>query len=264
MERLRSKNPVRQSSAADRLWQLSRVGDESTDRDIAAAGAIGPLVELLRFRGDDRAWNSAGALQSLSCRSENRKMAIVHAGALIPLVALLANGDAEDKEVCAMTLFNLSDGTTDADPSVTAAERHAAIVEAGALPPLIALLAEGDEGSQESAAGALANLVSVEDSSLRAQVATELAEGSALTGLIALLRGNSPEARLEAARCLSLIASKDDSERVLAVAAALGLSDSGSGAVGDDVIPASQVHEELERLVYLEPGQEANPVDADD
>ena len=66
--------------------QLSRSGDEVIDREIAAAGAMGLLVELLRC--PEARWFAAGALQSLTCRSEARKAAIVNAGALVPLVEM--------------------------------------------------------------------------------------------------------------------------------------------------------------------------------
>ena len=34
--------------AANKLWALTRRGEEAVDRDIAASGAIAPLVDLLR------------------------------------------------------------------------------------------------------------------------------------------------------------------------------------------------------------------------
>ena len=259
VERLRSKDPAVQADAANKLWQLSRLGEEATDREIAASGAIGPLVELLRCREDERAWFAAGALQSLSCRSEARKTAIVSAGALNPLLTLLRSGDAEDKEVVAMALMNLSDGSgaTGANGLELTTERQLAIVRAAALTPLVQVLWDGEDGSKEAAAGTLANLAASEEPELRAALSSEVcAEASGgLTALVALLRAeNLPEAKLEAARALRLLASKDDSERVVAVARALGL-EAGSGAVGDIVPSTTRVHEELERIV--EEGMEA-------
>ncbi len=253
VERLRSKDPAVQADAANRVWQLSRSGDESTDRELAAAGAIGPLVELLRCRDDERAWFAAGALQSLSCRSEARKTAIVTAGALTPLVALLRSGDAEDQEVVAMALANLSDGAGATGPNgqELLAERQLAIVRAGALAPLVGLLAEGHDGSQEAAASTVASLAASDEAELRAALTSDVcAEAAgALPALAALLRSQAslPEVRLEAARALRLLASKDDSERVAAVARALGL-EAGSGAVGD-VPDERSVHDECERLL---------------
>jgi len=49
---------------------------------------MGLLVELLRC--PEARWFAAGALQSLTCRSEARKAAIVNAGALSLLFGLLA------------------------------------------------------------------------------------------------------------------------------------------------------------------------------
>ena len=49
---------------------------------------MGLLVELLRC--PEARWFAAGALQSLTCRSEARKAAIVNAGALSLLFGPLA------------------------------------------------------------------------------------------------------------------------------------------------------------------------------
>ena len=76
--------------AANKLWTLTRRGPAVADRDIAATGAIKPLVEMLRVRGDDRAWTAAMTLQALSCRSDARKIAIADAGAIPLLITLLS------------------------------------------------------------------------------------------------------------------------------------------------------------------------------
>ena len=261
VQRLRSRDPAVQAEAANRIWELSRSGDEETDRELAAAGAIGPLVELLRCR--DAAWFAAGALQSLSCRSGTRKTAIVTAGALPHLVALLRSGDADDQEVVAMALANIAMGEEPTTPNGQAllAERQRAIVRSGALGPLVDLLAEeGHEGSQEAVAGIIANLAASTDehgeqaelqaelqAALTADVCADVA--GALTALATLLRSpdSLPEVHLEAARALRLLARKDDSERIAAVARALGL-EAGSGAVGD--VPDERcVDEEVKRIL---------------
>ena len=254
VERLRSKDAQVQADAANKLWMLSRQGDEQCDRDISASGAIGPLVELLRCREDDRAWFAAGALQSLSCRSEARKTAIVSAGALFPLVAILRTGDPEDQEVVAMALHNLSDssGASGASALELATERQLAIVHATALPTLVGLLASGEDGCKEAVAGIIANLASSEHADVQTALAEEVcAEASAaVPSLVALLRAesNPPETRLEAARALRALSDSRDGDGVVAVARALSL-ETGPGAVGDVMPSSARVHEELDRLL---------------
>ena len=239
VERLSSADTTVQNDAASRLWTLSRNGSEETDKAIAAAGAIGPLVGLLKCK-DERAWFAAGTLQSLSCRSQSRKKAIVEAGGVELLIALLQSGDADDKELCAMALSNLSDGTHDDKLSATI-ERQVHIVGAGAVRPLIDLLRDGDDGGKEAAAAALANLFLLAgihphtqapyDSRLRNRAPSEAFEMGVVSRLASLLRDGSPEAKHEAARALKELTASEDTDRVAAVVRELGLK--GSGASGE-------------------------------
>jgi hypothetical protein len=74
------------------------------------------------------------------------KAAIVAAGALEPLAALVRDGDAEGKASAAGALMNLALG----DAAI-----KAAIVAAGVLVPLAALVRDGDALGKANAAGAL-------------------------------------------------------------------------------------------------------------
>jgi len=254
VERLSSADTTVQNDAASRLWTLSRNGSEETDKAIAAAGAIGPLVGLLKCK-DERAWFAAGTLQSLSCRSQSRKKAIVEAGGVELLIALLQSGDADDKELCAMALSNLSDGTHDDKLSATI-ERQVHIVGAGAVGPLIDLLRDGDDGGKEAAAAALANLFLLAgihphtqapyDSRLRNRAPSEAFEMGVVSRLASLLRDGSAEAKHEAARALKELTASEDTDRVAAVVRELGLK--GSGASGEAAMSAGDLHEELDRL----------------
>ena len=115
--------------------------------------------------------NAAGALTNLACKAANRA-AIVEAGAIPPLVALLRSGE----EKAAMALTNL------------ACNRDActAIAEAGAIPPLVALLKNGKAHGQECAARALQNLILK-----RAWNMVEIVEAGAVDPLVALMRDAS-------------------------------------------------------------------------
>ena len=245
VERLRSKDASVQSDAANRLWKSSRTGTEATDRDIAAAGAIGPLVELL-YAGDERAWFAAGALQSLSCRSGARKVAIISSGGVPPLVAMLCSSDVDDQEVAAMALQNLSDGSTD-DNVQSTSDRHAALMQANIVGPLVNLLQEAEPGAKEAAAAALGNLASCADGELRATVTAELCDGAGVARLVGLLReGNGLEE--EAARALLHVVSHDaDAGHVAAVAQALGFAH--GGAVGDEHAGVEHIRSEIGRIM---------------
>ena len=216
VERLRSVEPKVQADAANRLWKASRTGTEAVDRDIAAAGAIGPLVGLLRCREDERAWFAAGALQSLSCRSQLRKQQIVEAGGVPLLVALLTEGDVDDKEVAAMALQNLTDGSTDSEtmsadarqkavrqPEASAVQTRAAstlgmttaltvpiavattqVIQSGAIRPLAGLLLDGEDGAKEAAASSLANLLGSTDEQVKGSTLADAAECDAIGALV--------------------------------------------------------------------------------
>ena len=263
VERLRSRDPNTQMDAANKLWTLTRRGSEVVDRDIAAAGAIKPLVEMLRVRGDDRAWTAAMTLQALSCRSDARKIAIADAGA-IPLLITLLSGDSEDdKEVAAMVLHNLAfvqphalsgGGGNVADEKDSAeAKRYAGVVErqrqivaAGATAPLVSLLTAPEDGAREAAAATLACLVSDSEEFTRTALVATCSAAGAIPPLAAMCTQHPyPEGRMDASRVLLALAehSKYDASRI--GQALRELEEPGaSGASGSD----ESLSQLLERL----------------
>ena len=88
-------------------------------------------------------------MRNLAAGDAAIKAAIVAAGALVPLAALVRDGDAQGKANAAGALGNLAGG----DAAI-----KAAIVAAGALEPLAALVRDGDARGKANAAGALKNL----------------------------------------------------------------------------------------------------------
>ncbi len=102
---------------------------------------------------------AAIALGHLAANSEELKALIVSAGALQPLVGLLAGGSESAQVNAAFVLRNLAHNNE---------QRSVQIVNAGALPPLFALFREGPEIGRNTAAVVLTHLRNWE--SLRAKV----------------------------------------------------------------------------------------------
>ncbi|KAG6552763.1 hypothetical protein Mapa_005711 [Marchantia paleacea] len=114
---------------------------------IANAGAIKPLVSLLKSSDAKTQENAVTALLNLSI-NDNNKSEIASAGAIDPLVNVLKVGNAQAMENAAATLFSLS--VMD-DNKVT-------IGASGAIPPLVHLLINGTPRGKKDAATALFNL----------------------------------------------------------------------------------------------------------
>ena len=146
-------------AAAGALGNLA-YGDEASRVAMVEAGAVPLLVALLSGVSESKAaWLAAGALANLAHENEANKAAIAEAGAIPLLVALLSGGpESEAAGSAALALRNLtSDG--EGELTVTEAANSTAIIEAGAIPPLVALLSGGPESTAAgSAADALRNL----------------------------------------------------------------------------------------------------------
>ena len=127
------------SSCADGC-ALSRV-------EIARAGAIVPLVKLLRSERPGCGEAAAAVLSNLAADDGNQ-VAIAAAGAVYPLIDLVRFGSIGGRRQAAAALANLAAND----------ENEAAIVAAGAVAPLVELLRSEDLGHQEAGADALANL----------------------------------------------------------------------------------------------------------
>lgn len=248
VERLRSRDANTQMDAANKLWTLTRRGSEVVDRDIAAAGAIRPLADLLRYAGDDRAWTAAMTLQALSCRSDARKAAVANAGAIPLLIALLLGASDDDKEVAAMVLQNLS-WSPDATNRAAVVERQRLMVDAGACAPLVALLRAPEDGAREAAAATLASLVSESDE-IRDLVVVHTAHADALDRLADMATADAyPEGRHDACRVLKALARRSDDEAA-AVADALRVRGFVAGAhAGAGAPEAAAISEALPALL---------------
>ena len=115
---------------------------------IADAGAIPPLVALLRNGSADRQEQAAAAL-GLLAGNNAVTAATVEADSIAPLVELVRNGRAVGQERAARALANIARGSR---------ANQAAIVEAGVVGPLVALVRAGGSLGAKAAAEALAKL----------------------------------------------------------------------------------------------------------
>ena len=119
---------------------------KKAQKAIAEADGVAPLIQMVASKGVLSAReSSAAALADLALLPANAE-AIVNAGAIAPLVALLREGRDLGKQCSAAALARLAHG----EVALTA------IAEAGAIMPLIALLGgEHGEGAQREGAHAL-------------------------------------------------------------------------------------------------------------
>lgn len=123
---------------------------------IREAGAIAPLVAMLREGSAGAVEKAAVALGAIAHGDKESKDAMAEAGAVAPLVSILTSCGADSTAATNMTaskaaaaLWAVVDGH---------GVNRAAAVSAGAVDALVPLLARTDDGKKQ-AAGALASLV---------------------------------------------------------------------------------------------------------
>lgn len=164
----------RQKGEAARELKCLAIRSQADGLLIAAAGAISPLVTLLKNGTDDSIEQAAGALATLAGNAENIK-AIAAAGAIDALVSLLRNGTKGHKNAAAGALANLAVNSTN----------NLSIVATGAIDPLVSGLKSGTNQQKENAAGALRFLAA------NVSNAALIAEAGAIAPLVALLRNGT-------------------------------------------------------------------------
>jgi hypothetical protein len=120
---------------------------------VVAAGALPPLVELLRSGSDDGKGYAAGALGMLADGNVDIMPVIVAVGALPPLVVMLSSGSEDGSKLYAVRALGVLAGG-----NVGIA---AAVVAAGGIPPLVELLHSGSDEGKRHAWMALASLLPV-------------------------------------------------------------------------------------------------------
>lgn len=135
-----------QRCAVAELRQLSRHNVESRII-IANAGAIKPLVSLLRSTDSQIQEHAVTALLNLSI-NDNNKIEIAAADVFDPLISVLTVGTSKAKENAAATLYSLS----------IMNENRMVISQSGGIEPLVDLLMHGTVQGMKDAASALYNL----------------------------------------------------------------------------------------------------------
>ena len=240
-----------QKALASLARQLNKISEE--DDEHAAMLEAGCAQHLALLLGDTQPLETRGVAARV-CKtlvmpvaSEAARDALVEAGALPPLLALLREDATSDAvEYAASALANL---TCNAEP------RKAAIFEAGAVPALVALLEAGAESNAAyRAAIALANLATSE--TRRAAIV----EAGAVPRLVALLaaRTGSLVAR-RAAMALNNLAFKSVARSAAIVEAGAVPGLVALLADGPDAKAARHAELALANLACSEPDRAARP-----
>ena len=199
----------------------------SKAEQIAEAGAITPLVNLLSgLRGDDAQEAAANALRALAGDSSNRLL-ITESGGIGPLVLLLGCANVKAREHAEAALVRLSiekrnrtaiikqlvsmlhDSGTEAREQAAAAlaklardstDNRVSIVEAGGIKPLLKLLRGGSLRAKEKSASALTHLCETGANQ------DAIAEAGGVSLLVGVLQSSSSNKEASAVALSSLTA----------------------------------------------------------
>jgi len=211
---LSSPNAVAQENSVTALLNLSIF--ERNKSMIVEEGCLGSIVEVLQFGHTTEAReNAAATLFSLSAVHEYKKRIADNVGAVEALAWLLQEGTQRGKKDAVTALFNLSTHT----------ENCLRMIEAGAVKAMV--LALGNEGVSEEAAGALALIVRQPVGAMAV-----VREEAAVGGLIGIMRCGTPRGKENA------------------VAALLELCRSGGAAATERVVRAPALAGLLQTLLF--------------
>jgi len=192
-------NPEQQQAAiAGALAGLLKASVDPTGINriaVARAGAIAPLVQLLKSNTQELQLQAAWALHNLTSKNADNKEAVVRDGAAGPLVAVLRSGSPEAKAQVVGVLRNLTGGS---------AGCKAAVEAAGAIPSVVALLAKGASAPQVQANLAVVLYNLCKDNMERRVL---VYRAGAIPVLIAMLGGGVPQVQQEAADTLRIMVS---------------------------------------------------------
>ncbi|XP_027917259.1 U-box domain-containing protein 17-like [Vigna unguiculata] len=181
---LSSPNAVAQENSVTALLNLSIF--ERNKSMIVEEGCLGSIVEVLQFGHTTEAReNAAATLFSLSAVHEYKKRIADNVGAVEALAWLLQEGTQRGKKDAVTALFNLSTHT----------ENCLRMIEAGAVKAMV--LALGNEGVSEEAAGALALIVRQPVGAMAV-----VREEAAVGGLIGIMRCGTPRGKENAVAAL--------------------------------------------------------------
>ena len=163
-------------------------------RYIADHDDIPKLVNVLLGGTQSQKNAATGMLVRLARVGSDRiAMAIVEAGALPLLVALVSDGSPEQKVRAARALMHLSNYTVGVE----------AIADAGGIPPLVALVREGTESQKLAAAGALHGLAR------KGANRGAIAQAGGIPPLVALVHDGTENQKVNAAAALLNLANDE-------------------------------------------------------
>ena len=163
-------------------------------RYIADHDDIPKLVNVLLGGTQSQKNAATGMLVRLARVGSDRiAMAIVEAGALPLLVALVSDGSPEQKVRAARALMHLSNYTGALE----------AIADAGGIPPLVALVREGTESQKLAAAGALHGLAR------KGANRGAIAQAGGIPPLVALVHDGTENQKVNAAAALLNLANDE-------------------------------------------------------
>ena len=218
VEKLRGADVEAQEQAARKLANELLGSDSDNKASIAAAGAIPPLVELLRSRTPEVQAAAEEALWLLAFNTDNQAL-IAKAGGIPPLVELLSSSNSAVQQEAVGALRQLA----------LSADNKALIAEAGGIPPLVSCLKSTSIWAQHCAAEALGNLMAdwivvVDREFIPMPEATDIAEANrasiaaagAIPPLVELLSSTTPHVQAAAAWALRNLALSADNKALIA------------------------------------------------
>lgn len=167
--------------SARALWTLARNKrgiNLHTQRAVADAGGIEPLVQLLTDQGPRVRVVAAAVLNDLAIDNLKNQVAVARAGAIKPLVQLLQDEDSAALVMAASLLKSLASSTGDKDEQVSAALL-------AAVRPLVLLLKGDPLLAQEQASSTLGALAAYSH-----EMQLAIAHAGAVVPLVDRLRGD--------------------------------------------------------------------------
>ena len=193
----------------------------SFDADRAAiaeeAGAIPPLVALVTNGLNPRGQWAAAKVLAVASLHPRIAPAIVAAGGIPALVALLRNCSEDHRNIGNEAAHALNylyrDGVGHHVSAADSAANRAAIVNAAAVDPLVALVTNGSTGDRVQAMRELANLA------MCAAIREAIADAGAIPLLVTLVTNGAADEQMWAARALGDIGSLNDANQEEIVAA---------------------------------------------
>ncbi|XP_074571410.1 U-box domain-containing protein 17-like [Curcuma longa] len=148
MKQIRSEDEACRIAAAREIRRLTKTSSRNRRQ---FAGAVVPLVSMLRSLNSDSGEAAILALVNLAVKDERNKIKIVEAGALVPLVHFLQSSDSTLQEYATAAVLTLS----------ASFPNRPAISTSGALPLLIKILVDGNPQAKIDALTALYNLSTI-------------------------------------------------------------------------------------------------------